>query len=123
MRLNHDCVRELLLELEEKLVFNEHLYLNQLKQFDTFKKYGEETFVYTLLKLSEAGFINENHRFYLEGYDIGVSSLTWDGHEFLDNIRDPKIWKNVKEAASKLTSTSITILAQYGWQAVINYLK
>jgi Hypothetical protein (DUF2513) len=124
MRLNHDCVRELLLELEEKLPLNQSLYLHQLRELDTFEKYGEETCIYALLKLGEAGFIVENHMVAdNQIYELAVSSITWHGHEFLDNIRDPKIWQKVKDATSNLASTSVTILAQLGWQAVINYLK
>ncbi|MGG3737569.1 DUF2513 domain-containing protein [Aeribacillus pallidus] len=124
MRLNHDCVRDLLLELEDKLLLNDCFYLSQLRELDSFKKYGEETCIYALLKLAEAGFIIENHLEADNGiYELSVSSITWHGHEFLDNIRDPKIWKKVKDAASNLASTSVTILAQLGWQAVMNYLK
>jgi hypothetical protein len=37
--------------------------------------------------------------------------LTWDGYDFLDNIRDPVMWRSVKRAASKLGSWSIETLA------------
>lgn len=28
--------------------------------------------------------------------------LTWDGHDFLDTVRDPEVWKRTKSGASKL---------------------
>jgi len=34
-------------------------------------------------------------------YSFGVSSLTWEGHEFLDKIRDETIWSKTKDAISK----------------------
>ena len=36
--------------------------------------------------------------------------LSWEGHEFLDNIRDPAIWQTTKAKASTLASVSIQIL-------------
>lgn len=37
--------------------------------------------------------------------------LTWDGYDFLDNIRDPVVWKSVKRASAKIGSWSIETLA------------
>ncbi|MGN7267362.1 hypothetical protein [Bacillus licheniformis] len=45
MKLNHDCVRSILLELEENLTLNDGVTLYQLKDFETFKEYGYETSV------------------------------------------------------------------------------
>ena len=36
--------------------------------------------------------------------------LTWQGHEFLDAVRDPKIWKNTKAAAKKVGTESLSFL-------------
>jgi DNA-binding transcriptional ArsR family regulator len=38
-------------------------------------------------------------------------SLTWSGHEFLDTVRDPEVWRRTKEGAGKVGSWSISILA------------
>ena len=34
-------------------------------------------------------------------YGFGVGSLTWDGNDFLDKIRDDSQWKKVKDAITK----------------------
>ncbi|MCH8343927.1 MAG: DUF2513 domain-containing protein [Planctomycetes bacterium] len=31
--------------------------------------------------------------------------MTWDGHEFLEQTRDPDVWKEVKETAVKTTKS------------------
>lgn len=36
--------------------------------------------------------------------------LTWDGHEFLDTIRDPEIWNKTKSGAKQVGSWSIELL-------------
>ena len=35
-----------------------------------------------------------------------------DGHEFVDSIRDPVVWANVKERIKGLPSVAITVVAQ-----------
>ncbi|WP_353198249.1 DUF2513 domain-containing protein [Sandarakinorhabdus sp.] len=37
-------------------------------------------------------------------------SLTWNGHEFLDNVRDDAVWKKTKEGASKVGGWSISLV-------------
>ncbi len=37
--------------------------------------------------------------------------LTWEGYDFLDNIRDPVVWRAVKRASAKVGSWSIETLA------------
>jgi len=33
---------------------------------------------------------------------IHLRGLTWEGHDFLDTVRDPEVWKRTKSGASKL---------------------
>ncbi|MGR7976550.1 DUF2513 domain-containing protein [Bacillus velezensis] len=112
MKLDQNCVRELLLELEEKLTLTDHIHISEIRVLKTYEQYGEETTFYTILKLIEANFINGKPLF-ADGsiYSIGISSLTWDGHVFLDNIRDTAVWAATKEKTKQLTSVSMTLLA------------
>lgn len=34
--------------------------------------------------------------------EVDLRGLTWDGHDFLDTVRDPEVWKRTKEGASKM---------------------
>ncbi len=36
--------------------------------------------------------------------------LTWDGHDFLDSIRDPVIWQETKEGVKKAGGFSLELL-------------
>lgn len=38
--------------------------------------------------------------------------MTWTGHEFLDEVRDPEIWRKTKEGADKVGSWSIKLLGE-----------
>jgi Hypothetical protein (DUF2513) len=39
-----------------------------------------------------------------------IRGLTWEGHEFLDSIRDPKIWHKTKDAIGKVGGFSLKLL-------------
>ena len=34
-----------------------------------------------------------------EGFSFPNPALTWDGHDFLDSVRDEEIWRRTKEGA------------------------
>jgi hypothetical protein len=36
--------------------------------------------------------------------------LTWQGHEFLDDIRDPEIWRKTKERTKGIASVGLSFL-------------
>ena len=68
---------------------------------------------YHIEKLYEAGFVNAVNT---RGYDNSVGSrwvprsLTYDGHQFLDDIRDPSRWKKIKDAAGPMGLTTMKVL-------------
>lgn len=112
MRLDQDCVRDLLLELESKLSFNQPIFIDDFKELETVSSYGYEISVYALLKMIEAKFVNANVTYAGdEIYQLAISSLTWDGHQFLDTIRDHEVWKETKAATKKLSSVSLSIIS------------
>lgn len=39
-----------------------------------------------------------------------VSRLTWNGHEFLDSIRNPEIWERVKERLTGFGTVGLTLV-------------
>lgn len=109
MKLNKDCIRDLLIYLEDNLSYTHRISTGSL----SLKDYTRDELVYTVERLSEAGFINSCK------ISSGpctptyfVLSLTYNGHQFLDTIRDDKIWKNTKIATSKLASVSIPIFQE-----------
>lgn len=108
MKLNQDCVRAVLLELEEKLVFEDILLLRHVREFETVKKFGEETTFYALLKLIEANYIDGDPR---RGsgrlVEIFIRSITWEGHDFLESIRTDKIWTGTKNVLNEVGSFTI----------------
>lgn len=123
MKLNHDCVRDSLLVIERDFSLNEMVRLNEFEKTPDLAKYSRDELLYCLSKLYEANFIHAKEIRTVEGLqDIFIQELTWEGHAFLDNIRDPKVWKMVREKVSFLKSVSIPVTAELGSKIVKNFL-
>jgi len=58
--------------------------------------------------LVEAGLITIKGK--LGGGIVLINAITWEGHDFLDNIRDPDVWDKTKAGAEKVGSFSIDVL-------------
>ncbi|MBC3899704.1 MAG: DUF2513 domain-containing protein [Firmicutes bacterium] len=108
MKLNHECIRDLLLYLEDNLLFTSHLCANDLEIFP----YESVDIIYAAARLSEAKYLETTQMSY--SHDtipiIHIHSLTWDGHKLLDNIRDENVWSNTKSMVTQFSSVSIGII-------------
>ena len=121
MKLNHDCVRDLLLYIEENSSYTDVLHLNSI----TLKNYSIENVIYTADKLIEAGFLDciRSRSMSSSRPDIKVKSITYEGHKFLDNIRDNTVWENTKSILSKFSSTSLGIVSNISAQVISNIIS
>lgn len=95
MKLNHECVRDLLLYIEENVYYGSSLNIDNCN----LTKYSSDDIRYAAEKLAEAGYINCKIQKFVtsETPGIFIYSLTWNGHQFLDNIRDDGVWKDTKK--------------------------
>lgn len=121
MKLNQDCVRDLLLYLEENLTYENTININSLD----LKDYPSLDLIYTADKLNEADFIDCIRSKFIseEGPIIIVKSITYNGHQFLDNIRDDGVWKETKKIASKVSTTSLDIISNIAAQVISNIIS
>src|ERR1035438_3724561 len=71
---------------------------------------SHEEVAYHIQLLDEAGFIEAENLGDLNNYDWRAKRLTFQGHEFLDTIRDPEIWCQTKEGASKIGGAGVELL-------------
>lgn len=110
MKLKKECVRDLLLYFEKNLSYENEIQANCI----ILKKYTKDDILYTSDKLLEAGLINaKKEKWILSNQPtIIVSSITTNGHRFLDSIRSPEIWRKTKSKLKSLGSVSIEIISQ-----------
>jgi len=121
MKLNLDCMRCILLNLED-LPFRETISPDQLH--DVISDYSPDEIDYAILKMYEAGLVNANIENYLDGtIDIEIFDISYNGHQFLANIRENKIWSATKSVMGKVGSTSVTAAAQIATGVVTELIK
>lgn len=111
LKLNHDCVRAVLLAIEE-LRPDQLLYTDNSQSSSILADFSNEDILYSVERLLEAGYIDAIDASSMDGSSYLVKNITWSGHQFLDNIRDDGIWKKTKATASKLTGVSLPILTE-----------
>lgn len=116
MKLNYDCVRSVLLTVEKSKTIDEELNLNPLTVetiFEQLPKYEDNEILYTIEKLKEAGYINAALHFAAGHFiDGAVSSITYSGHEYLDNVREPEVWRKVKAMLKNAGATTLPLISQ-----------
>lgn len=107
MKLNQDCVRDVLIYIEENLPYGDELQATDIK----ISNYTINEILYTVSLLYDENYIKAIQ---IKGFECNsyiIQSLTMRGHELLDNIRDSKVWKKTKETTSKFASVSLKILS------------
>ncbi|HCW79596.1 MAG TPA: hypothetical protein DG942_00650 [Ruminococcaceae bacterium] len=117
MKLNPDCIRDILLAIESQVPEGNHRIQDSMN-IDAFlkneytRKYDEKEIIYVLLRLEEAGLINSSHKLYSGGSVVHfwVSSLTFSGHQYLEKIRDDGHWKQIKTIGSKIGDFSLSAI-------------
>jgi hypothetical protein len=109
MKRDMDLIRELLLKLEA--------FPMRMGGIATISPDADEIAVpgydsaqidYHLGQIRRAGFIDEGGSRPMSG--IGFRCLTWEGHDFLDSVRDPKIWTKTKDGALAAGGFTVDLL-------------
>ena len=98
-----DLVRQILMQVEDA---DGPVYAEKLGFRDT----SEECVLYHVQIMQQHGLVDA-HINYRNGnvpYSGKVFGLTWDGHDFLDAVRDDKLWSRTKKTV-KDVSGSITV--------------
>lgn len=119
MKLNLDCVREVLLFLEDQdfVVINEDgdfkwTEIGIGEVCNALPHYDPEDIFYTLYQLSEADLIDCTS---VPGDDsvilFEVNCITFYGHEYLEGIRDSRRWAAIKTAAEKVGNMSLKVVS------------
>lgn len=115
MRLNYDCIRDVLLFIEENLPLNSTITLEKINI-----NYNSNDIAYSILKLNEAGYINA-HIVKANGLQILTAiifDITFIGHQFLDTIRPKDVWEQSKEISSKIGIKTLDGLTKIASQLI-----
>ena len=116
MKRNMDLVRLLLLRIEEEST-------SALRNVPEMDGFDAETVVHHVALMIQAGLLIAIDASTMQERDYLQIELTWQGHEFLETVRDPEVWTKTKEGAAKVGSWSIGVLAEIGKAVVTAKLK
>lgn len=96
MKRDMDLCRKILFAIEEQYV-DTALYGLEVEG------YSMQQVAYHCKILHDAGLISNYKGYFASNrlYDFAVGSLTWDGHEFLDKIRQDTIWNKTKDVITQ----------------------
>ncbi len=107
-----DLVRDLLIRLDALPVGPLYTVAAPAEEIDV-PGYEPNVINHHLEMLAKAGFIEAPGSWPGHG-GITFRGLTWEGHDFLDTVRDPEVWKRTKEGASKMGGWTFGLLKDLG---------
>lgn len=127
MKLNYDCVRSVLLSLEQAIQIDDDMRIvpvNVASLFEMVSAYENQDILYSVEKLSEAGYITASFQYaggcFTDGF---VSAIIYSGHEFLESVRNCKRWGKVKSVLVKLGAISLPIICETAKELVMSDIK
>jgi hypothetical protein len=107
MKLDKELVREILLQVEASPEPTGWVDL-------TVDGHSQEEIAYHVQILDDAGFLEAEDLTSSSGYDWRPKRLTYEGHEFLDTIRDAEAWRFTKDTAKNAGVAGIKALFEIG---------
>lgn len=121
MKLNPDCVRSLMLYLEENLDLNDSIDIKNI----SLDGFDEKEIIYSADKLLEANLISAYKQVAWGGNIMyfDITAITASGCSFLDTIRGSSAWKKIKDKAIKLGVSSLSTLMQIATAVVTEIVK
>jgi hypothetical protein len=126
MILNHECIRSILLFFEEHLKTRLNglpvgIKMKNMIDNEELSEYTHEEKYYTVKKLVEADFIKVADEHVSPRVTI-IKEITWKGHDYLDSVRDPKVWAEVKHRTKDLSGVALDVIKCVALEVAKNLL-
>jgi len=111
MKRDLDLIRDMLLHIEDVTSFNKHIFSSTL-DLDTSAS-QDDVYGHIALLLDEEFIVGDLEEYMgTEMAHINIERLTNKGHDYLDSIRSPKIWKKTKEGLTKVGGSTTLAVVQ-----------
>lgn len=114
MRLNPDCVRDIMLTLEEKLIPTEdgdieQLTVEEICSFDQLSSYQRSEVIYIVKMLYDSSILKPGKR-YISDICNRVADITPQGYKFIDSIKPQNKWIKIKSYVKPLGELTVKAL-------------
>lgn len=109
MKRDLDLIREILLHIEEGWGYDglREFYYSDPEELGITGRTAEE-FVYHFRLLVEEGYVDGATTI----VNVTLRRLTSKGHDFLDHIRDPRVWTQVKLRLGSVEGVALSIIEE-----------
>ena len=121
MKRDLDLIRQIMLTLEEKMEYGKNFQSAQLIEVIQDKTLSAEKLAYHIGLLVESDLIRAKEYKYQSGEptDYLIITITSQGQDFIDTIRQDTTWNKIKEKASNIGGFTLSLLVDIGKE----YLK
>ncbi|MDE5575775.1 MAG: DUF2513 domain-containing protein [Oscillospiraceae bacterium] len=121
MRINPDCVRIVILTIENNLKLGEFMQLCDLMDYPLVQSFAQDDVEYSLQQLTAEKMIVCEIERYLNGeFSYIIEDVTPEGHKLCDSFRDDSLWGKIKPYLSEfstiaeLLSSIVGIISSFG---------
>ena len=121
MRLNPDCIRDILFTVEESTGFTSSMRYPSENKFPRLNSYSTEEVLYHIKQCEDAYLISQVHWFI--GGSCLITDLTPEGHQFLANVRSDTTWNKTKEISKNIGSSSLDAIKQIATGVITELIK
>ena len=115
MKRDLDLIREIMLVLEDKMEYGKNFTSDRLFETMQNETLSIEKLLYHIGLLVEANFIGAREEKYINNIrDFIITTITFEGQDFLDIIREQNTWEFLKAKTVKIGGFSLSLLVEIG---------
>ena len=111
MKLNPDCIRDILIYIEEHSDLLTMVEISPTELPDQLSAYKPNEVMYHIKQCELSGMFGEKVSWYMSGNCI-IRYLSPAGHQFLSDIRSDNTWNKTKQIAENVGVNAIDTLKQ-----------
>lgn len=115
MKRDLDLIRNIMLTLEEKMDYGQNMSSEQLFEIMKNDMLSIKKLTYHIGLLVEANYIKAKElKTYSDGSIFTINTITFDGQDFIDTIRQKETWDLVKTKAIESGAFTLSLLVEIG---------
>ena len=122
MKLNPDCIRDILIAIENTVDSETGLSFSSEGLVPPMDKYDYNTVLYHIRQCDKSGLI-DGVKYYDSGTWGYIADLSPDGHRFLADIRSDTVWHKVLSICEKIGTTSVPAIMQISANVITAIIK
>ena len=121
MKLNPDCIRDILITIEDNTGFGKYMSYSLNSTYDLLQKYTFDEVRYHIDQCELSNLITKVNKF-IDGSCL-IQDLSPSGHQFLADIRSDNNWNKTKSIAKTVGTSSLTAIKEIATNVIAEVIK